>query len=162
MTTVRELMKNKSTRAVLTALESESVHEAMKLMSEENVGALIIVDGEKVVGILTDKDCTRKILLHERSARSTTVSEVMSKNVVFVTSDDVAEACMALMIKEGIAHLPVIDQNALIGVISMGDLARAIISDHESLLDQLQNYISGDRGIVVHPERAAASTRKID
>lgn len=160
MTTIRQLIKTIPSRAVLSVSPTDTVYTAIELMSDEHVGALLVMVDNEVVGIVTERDYARKVILQNRTSRSTPVSEIMSRGVLYVTSEDSAEACMALMVKKQIAHLPVIDDGELVGLISMGDLARVIISDHEILIDQLTNYIGGDRSQLEHPERMSAGEQR--
>jgi CBS domain-containing protein len=112
-------------------------------MSEKGVGAMLVMDGDKLVGIVTERDYARKVILEGRSSKDTTVSEIMSGKVLCVTPDRTVDECMALMTDKRARHLPVIDQKRVVGVVSIGDLVKAMISEQQILIDQLQNYIAG-------------------
>jgi len=159
MTTIKDLLEHIPSREVLSISPSDSVYDAIALMSDQNVGALLVMEGDQIAGIVTERDYARKIILRDRASRTTPVSEIMSEKVFYVTTKDSAEACMALMVLKQVGHLPVLEGGELSGFISMGDLARVIISDHESLIDQLSNYVQGERGVIEHPERKAARER---
>jgi IMP dehydrogenase len=161
MSTIKNLLEHIPVREVLTISPPDSVYDAIALMSKQNVGALPVMQGDQIVGIVTERDYARKIILRNRASRTTQVSEIMSKEVIYVTTKDSAEACMALMVLKQVGHLPVLEDGKLSGFISMGDLARIIISDHENLIDQLTNYVYGDRLTIEHPEREAALERRV-
>ena len=119
------------------------MYEAVKAMADHKIGALLVVDGDKVLGIITERDYARKIALMDRSSRSTKVSEVMSSPVMCVPPSHTSEECMALMTKSRLRHLPVMDDGKLIGLISIGDLVNGIISEQRFIIDQLEQYIAG-------------------
>lgn len=121
----------------------DTVLDSLKLMSEKGVGAMLVMDGDKLVGIVTERDYARKVILEGKSSKDTTVSEIMSGKVLCVTPDRTVDECMALMTDKRARHLPVIDQKRVVGVVSIGDLVKAMISEQQILIDQLQNYIAG-------------------
>ncbi len=118
-----------------------SVLDALKLMAEKRVGALIVLDAGKVVGIMSERDYARKIILQGKTSKETQVSEIMTTTVIYTTPEQTVETCMALMTEKHIRHLPVMVDDRLIGVISIGDLVKTIISDQKALIQQLENYI---------------------
>jgi len=118
-----------------------SVFEALELMAAKHVGALVVLKGGRVVGLISERDYARKIILKGRTSRETPVKEIMTSRVIYVTPDQTIESCMALMTETHIRHLPVMIDERLIGIVSIGDLVKAIISDQKALIEQLENYI---------------------
>ena len=145
MKSAADLLKAKAHQSVFTITPTASVFEAVKLMSEKNIGALLVVEGEEVAGIITERDYARKIILMSRSSKETPVREIMTSAVMYVRPTQTSEECMALMTENRLRHLPVMDGNKLVGLISIGDLVKAIISDQQFTIEQLEHYISGDR-----------------
>ena len=146
MKKVAQILRSKSDPAVHTVAPTASVFDALKLMAEKNIGALLIVEGETIVGMLSERDYARKIALLGRSSKETPVSEVMTYPVMYVGPQQSTEECMALMTENRLRHLPVLDDGKLIGLISIGDLVKDIISEQNFVIEQLQRYISGERG----------------
>ena len=146
MKTAADLLKAKAHQSVFTITPEDSVFDAVKLMSEKNIGALLVTEGEEVVGIITERDYARKIILMSRSSKETLVREIMTSAVMYVHPSQTSEECMMLMTENRLRHLPVMDGNKLIGLISIGDLVKAIISDQQFTIEQLEHYISGERG----------------
>ncbi|MFN3565233.1 MAG: CBS domain-containing protein [Burkholderiaceae bacterium] len=146
MTTVASILKSKRDPAVYTIAPTATVFDALKLMAEKEIGALLVTDGDKVVGIFTERDYARKVALMARTARETLVREVMSSPVMYVRPDQTSEECMALMTEKRQRHLPVMDNGRLVGLISIGDLVKDIISEQQFIIEQLEHYIIGDRG----------------
>ena len=130
---------------VVTIDIDASVFDAVKMMSQHQIGALIVTEGTDgaIAGIITERDYARKIVLMDRSSKSTRVGEIMTKQVLHVRMSDTTEACMALMTEHRMRHLPVIDDGRLVGMVSIGDLVKAIISEQEFTIQQLEHYISG-------------------
>lgn len=119
------------------------VYDALKLMADKDVGALLVIKNEEVVGILSERDYARKVVLKGKTSVTTPVSEIMTKNVIFVEPDQSTDDCMALMTANRFRHLPVLENGELIGIISIGDVVQSIISENELLISQLENYIKG-------------------
>ncbi len=120
-----------------------SVFDAIKLMAEKAVGSLAVMDGGDLKGIVTERDYARKVIIKGRASESTTVSEIMTAEVLVATPDQTVNHCMAMMTKKNIRHLPVVADNTVIGMLSMRDLVQAIISDQQEEIEQLEHYISG-------------------
>ena len=120
--------------------------DAVKLMAEKDVGALLIMEGETIVGMVSERDYARKIVLIGRSSKETPVRDIMTCPVIYVGPQQSTEECMALMTEKRVRHLPVLDNGTLIGLISIGDLVKDIISEQNFVIEQLQYYITGDRG----------------
>jgi CBS domain-containing protein len=145
MKTVRELLRNKGYH-VYSIGPDASVYEALTLMAEKDVGALLVLDNAgQLVGILSERDYARKIVLKGKTSRETPVREIMTEKVVWVRPDQTIEECMALMTNKHIRHLPVMEEGRLLGVISIGDVVKDIISEQEFVIAQLENYITGKR-----------------
>lgn len=120
----------------------QSIYEALALMAEKNIGALVVIDEGQVVGIFSERDYARKVVLRGKSSRETPVREAMTSRVVGVRPERTVEDCMALMTEKRIRHLPVMDGDQIVGVISIGDIVKAVISEKESLIGQLESYIT--------------------
>jgi CBS domain-containing protein len=118
------------------------VLEAIKLMAEKHIGALLVLEGERVAGIVTERDYARKVVLKSRSSADTPVRDIMTAEVMTVGLNDSADRCMQLVTDRRIRHLPVLDGDAVLGVVSIGDLVKAVIEDQQLELDQLQRYIA--------------------
>lgn len=145
MKTVAQILKAKPTQDIFSASPTMTVFDAIKLMSEKNIGALLVTDGDKIVGIFTERDYARKIALKGHSSRSTPVGDIMTSHVMYVRPSQTNEECMALMTDNRIRHLPVMDQGKLIGILSIGDLVKDVICEQKFIIDQLEHYISGSR-----------------
>jgi len=145
MKTVRELLRNKGYH-VWSIGPDATVYEALTLMAEKDVGALLVLDNAgQLAGILSERDYARKIVLKGKTSRETPVREIMTEKVVWVRPDQTIEECMALMTNKHIRHLPVMEEGRLLGVISIGDVVKDIISEQEFVIAQLENYITGKR-----------------
>ena len=142
MVTVAEILKQKG-RNVWTISPESKVIEALKLMAEKEVGALLVVDGPRLVGIMSERDYARKIMLLGKCSLDTPVRDIMTTNVYAVHNDTRAEECMALMTDKRIRHLPVFDKDQLVGVVSIGDIVKTIMSEQKITIGHLQNYIMG-------------------
>jgi CBS domain-containing protein len=145
MKSVAEILRSKPEQTVHTIAPSASVFDAVKLMAEKSIGALLVMEDQKIDGIITERDYARKIVLMGRSSKETPVREIMTSAVMYVRPDQTNEECMALMTDNRVRHLPVIDDGKLIGLISIGDLVKDIISEQKFIIDQLEHYIMGDR-----------------
>ena len=143
MKTVAELLKSKSNRSVFSIAPDASVFDAVKLMAEKNIGALLVIKGEEPVGIFTERDYSRKLVLAGLSSKETPVRDVMTSAVLFVRANQTNEECMALMTENRLRHLPVLDNGKLVGLLSIGDLVKDIISEQQFTIHQLEHYISG-------------------
>jgi CBS domain-containing protein len=146
MKTVGQLLNVKG-HGVWTIAPDATVYEALTLMAEKEVGALVVAEADKVVGILSERDYARKVILKGKFSKDTLVSEVMTPRVIAVHPEQTVEECMALMTDKHIRHLPVLDDDQLVGIVSIGDLVKAIISDQEFLIENLQAYIVGSRTV---------------
>jgi CBS domain-containing protein len=142
MTTVSDILNDKG-HYVFSVRPGDSVFESLKLMADKGIGALLVMDDEKLVGIVTERDYARKVILEGKSSKSSSVDEVMTRRVLCVSPERTVGECMALMTDKRARHLPVVDQKRVIGVVSIGDLVKAVISEQQVLIDQLQHYISG-------------------
>jgi CBS domain-containing protein len=140
MKTVNEILEAKSHK-LLSISPQASVLDALKLMAEKDVGALVVLDGEGLAGIFSERDYARKVILHGKSSKATPVSEIMTHKVVCVRPDQSVEECMALMTDKRIRHLPVLDDRKVIGVISIGDVVKELISEQRFVIEQLEHYI---------------------
>jgi CBS domain-containing protein len=139
--TVRDILMVKG-REVWTVDLEATVFEALSRMAEKEVGALMVMDGAKLVGIISERDYARKIVLLGRTSPNTLVKEIMTSHVVYTHLEQSIEECMALVTEKRIRHLPVIDEGKLVGVISIGDLVKSIISDQKFIIEQLVRYIT--------------------
>ncbi len=146
MKTAADILKSKPHQTIFTITPTASVFDAVKLMAVKDVGALLVMEGEHVAGIFTERDYARKIALMSRSSRDTLVREVMTGAVMYVRPDQTSEECMALMTENRIRHLPVMDGDRLFGLVSIGDLVKDIISEQQFTIQQLEHYITGERG----------------
>ncbi|MFH0990671.1 MAG: CBS domain-containing protein [bacterium] len=144
MTTVRHLLQNKA-EGLWTISPGAMVIDGLKLMAEKNIGALIVVEGEQLAGIFSERDYARKIILKGRFSHDTTVKDIMTSDVVSVKLDQSIEECMMLLSNYRIRHLPVVENEKLIGIISIGDVVKALLTDKESTIKHLENYITGAR-----------------
>lgn len=145
MKTAAHVLKTKSQGTVYTITPEDSMFDAVKLMADKNIGALLVMNGAEVAGIVSERDYMRKCALTSRSSKETLVHEIMTTAVMYVGPDQTTEECMALMTENRVRHLPVMDGRTLLGVISIGDLVKDIISEQKFIIEQLEHYISGDR-----------------
>lgn len=142
MRTVRQLLDAKS--PAIHAIRPEApVLDAIRLMADAHIGAVLVMDGPRLVGILSERDYARKVVLQGRSSAATPVRDIMTSRVLTTTSADTSERCMKMMTEHRIRHLPVIDGDDVVGVVSIGDLVKAVIEDQRVELDSLQRYIAG-------------------
>jgi CBS domain-containing protein len=146
MKSVAHILKSKPDLTVYTIGPTASVFDALKLMAEKSIGALVVTEGEQVVGIITERDYARKVILMARSSKDTPVRDIMTSSVMYVRPDHTSEECMVLMTENRLRHLPVVDSGKLVGLISIGDLVKDIISEQKFIIEQLEHYITGERG----------------
>jgi CBS domain-containing protein len=142
MSDVRQILNGKSGR-ICTIAPNATVFAALQLMADKDIGALIVTEGEKVVGIFSERDYARKIALLGKDSKKVPVRELMTPGVYYVTPTQTVEHCMALMTKKRIRHLPVLDNGKLIGVVSIGDAVKAMLAEQKFLIEQLEQYITG-------------------
>jgi CBS domain-containing protein len=142
MRTVEHILQSKGSETWHVAPD-EYVIDALRLMAQKNIGALVVLEDEKLVGILSERDYARKVVLEDKSSKTTPVRDIMSSKVVTVGPSDTMDSCMELMTRYKIRHLPVMVEDRVAGVISIGDVVKAIISQQEYTIAQLQNYITG-------------------
>ncbi|PKN94315.1 MAG: histidine kinase [Chloroflexi bacterium HGW-Chloroflexi-6] len=143
MTTVHDLMKSKGKQATFSIAANETVYRAIEMMAEKNIGALFVTDEDRIVGICTERDYARKIILKGHDSKTTLVKEIMTEEMITVHLDTSLEQCMALMTNYHIRHLPVVENGHLTGMVSIGDVVRSVIADKENLISDLQDYIEG-------------------
>ena len=143
MTVVAEILKAKADTTVQTISPDATVLEALRAMGDKQIGALLVVQGGSIVGILTERDYARKIALLGRTSADTPVRDVMTRSVMFVHPTQTSEECMQLMTDKRLRHLPVLDGEQLIGMISIGDLVAHIISEQKFIIEQMTHYIGG-------------------
>lgn len=145
MNTVAFILKAKQHQSVLTIAPTATVIDAVRMMAEYNIGGLPVVEGDQIVGIVTERDYARKVALQGRSSEQTLVRDIMTSQVMYVGPTQTNEQCMALMTENRLRHLPVLDEGRLVGLISIGDLVKDIISEQQFVIEQLEHYIRGDR-----------------
>lgn len=145
MTTAADILKSKPNQAIFAIGPRASVYDALQLAADKGVGALLVMEDERVIGIVTERDYARKVALLSRSSKNTAVSEIMTTAVMYVHPKQTNAECMALMTDKRIRHLPVMDDGKLLGLISIGDLVKDIISEQQFIIQQLQHYIAGER-----------------
>jgi CBS domain-containing protein len=142
MQTVNQLLEAKG-REVYAVGPDEPVYEAIRQMAERQVGALLVMDGERLAGIVSERDYARKVILRDRASRTTPVRDIMTAEVVSVAPHETVQACMQLMTRHRIRHLPVVEEGRVVGMLSIGDLVKAVIDDQQQEIEQLQRYIAG-------------------
>jgi CBS domain-containing protein len=142
MKTVAELLRVKPSR-VISVRPEQTVLEAIKILAQENIGAAIVMSGERIAGIISERDYTRKVVLKGRSSDTTKVEEIMTPNVVVVSPRTKTRECMQLMTEKNFRHLPVVEEGRCIGMVSIRDIVSDIIADQDFTIEQLEHYISG-------------------
>jgi CBS domain-containing protein len=140
MKTVQQLLESKRHRLVSVSPET-TVLDALKLMAEKEIGAVLVIEGERLAGIFSERDYARKVVLHGKSSKDTPVREIMTDEVVCVRPEQTIEDCMGLMTDKRVRHLPVIDSKNVVGVISIGDVVKEMLSEQEFVIKQLESYI---------------------
>ena len=141
MKKIKEILDSKG-RDVLSIAPDTSIYEAVTLMAEKGVGALLVMEGDRLVGLLGERDCAWKVMLEDRSPRETNVKQIMTKNILCVEPEQTVEEGMALMTDKRIRHLPVVNGDRVEGIISIGDLVKAIIADQQFVIEQLEHYVT--------------------
>lgn len=145
MKSVAHILRSKKQQSVYTVAPDARVWDALTIMAERGVGALLVAEGDKIVGIISERDYARKVVLRGRSSENTAVREIMSAPVMYVSPEHTNEQCMALMTENRLRHLPVLDKGKLVGLVSIGDLVKDIISEQQFIIEQLEHYIRGER-----------------
>lgn len=143
MKTVADTLRAKASQTVFSISPDTTVFEALTLMEQTQVGALLVIDGQELVGIVTERDYARKMVLKGRSSFVTPVREIMTKDVVTVTPSHSNQTCMELMTQGHLRHLPVLDQGQVVGLLSIGDLVKGVIAEQQHLIEHLEQYIRG-------------------
>jgi CBS domain-containing protein len=141
MKKIKEVLDSKG-RDVLSIAPDTSIYEAVTLMAERGVGALLVMEGDRLVGLVGERDCAWKVILEDRSPRETDVKQIMTKNILCVEPEQTVEEGMALMTDKRIRHLPVVNGDRVEGIISIGDLVKAIIADQQFVIEQLEHYVT--------------------
>nr|WP_199157371.1 CBS domain-containing protein [Pedobacter sp. ASV2] len=142
MKTVKQLLDTKQVQ-IFSVREQISVLDALKVMTEKNISALLVMEGNKLSGIFTERDYARKIILHGKSSKDTLIKEAMTPNPIAIKMTDSIDYCMELMTDKHIRHLPVVENNEVKGMVSIGDVVKFIIADQKQTISQLESYISG-------------------
>ena len=141
MQTIKQLLEKKGNE-IITIEPDSSVYDAIKSMADNHIGSLIVMEKGKLVGIITERDYTRKIILKGKSSASTPVKDIMTKNILCTNPEQTVDEAMALITDKRVRHLPVVENNHVIGIISIGDLVKTIISEQEYIINQLEHYIN--------------------
>jgi CBS domain-containing protein len=142
MRTIEQLLQAKGSD-IWSITPQATAYNALQIMAEKNVGALLVMEKEKVLGIFSERDYARKVILKEKSSKNTSVGELMTREVIYINADSTLEESMALMTAKHIRHLPVLKYNQLIGIVTLGDVVRQIISDQKFAIRELEKYITG-------------------
>jgi CBS domain-containing protein len=142
MTTLRDIIRKKG-GGVFSIAPEASVFEALKMMADQNTGALLVMSGGRVKGILSERDCVRRVDLHGRTAKNTRVEDIMTSKVLYAQVNQTIEECVAIMIDKSIRHLPVFDGDELIGLISVRDALNEMVDQQKFMISQLEHYITG-------------------
>lgn len=143
--TVADILQVKG-RQVWTIAPDATVFEALNIMASKDIGALVVIENERIAGVITERDYARKVILKDKRSKETLVREIMSRTFVFIGPQEDLEVCMALMTNKKVRHLPVMEQERLTGMISIGDVVKGIIDHKEFIIDQLEKFIKGDQG----------------
>ena len=143
MTNVADILRSKPDKTVYRIAPDASVYDALRLMADKNIGAVLVEEQGKIVGILSERDYARKIVLMDRSSKQTAVRDIMTSSVMCARPDQTNEECMKLMTDNRLRHLPVLENGRLLGLVSIGDLVKDIISEQQFTIEQLQHYIQG-------------------
>ena len=144
MTTIKHVLDKKG-RDVRSIHHDASVFDAIKIMAENNIGSLVVLENGRLVGLIAERHYAREIVLRGRTSRGTLVRDIMSKEVICARSDQPVEECMAVMTAKGVRHLPVLERGRLVGIVSIGDMVKSVISDQKFIIEQLEHFIQGAR-----------------
>jgi CBS domain-containing protein len=144
MATIRQVLDKKGHEVFSVGLD-ETVYDSIKKMADKNVGSLVVMEGNKLIGIITERHYARNVVLKGRASPTTPVRDIMETNVVFARPDQSVEECMAIMTEQAVRHLPVIEQGNVVGMISIGDLVKEKIADQTFVIEQLVQFIHGGR-----------------
>ncbi len=142
MKTINDVLRDKG-RSVWTIDADASVLDALKLMADKEIGALMVIESGQLAGVISERDYARKVVLHGKSSRETPVREIMTRKVLYVKPEQTVEECMALMTEKHVRHMPVLDGDQMIGVVSIGDIVKSVISEQQFMISHLENYIRG-------------------
>ena len=142
MTTINDLLRDKPSD-IWTVGPNDSVYDALQLMADKNIGAVLVMDAGRLVGLLSERDYARKLVLENRSSKETKVRDVMTERVAYIAPSTEIEQCLALMTDKRFRHLPVMDNDKLVGLVSIGDLVKGVIAEKEFMIEQLEHYITG-------------------
>ncbi|MBP0622016.1 CBS domain-containing protein [Cupriavidus consociatus] len=143
MKTARQVLESKPTQAIYSIPPTATVYAALQLMAEKGIGALLVIEHGDIMGILSERDYARKVILMQRTSRETLVRDIMTTSVIYVSAGQSTDECMALMTKHRLRHLPVMENEELVGMLSIGDLVKDIISEQQFIIEQLEHYIHG-------------------
>ena len=142
MKTIKDVLRDKG-QAVWTIDVNALVLDALELMAEKEIGALMVMEDARLAGVMSERDYARKVVLLGRSSKDTPVREIMTRKVLYVKPEQTVEECMALMTEKHVRHMPVLDGDSMIGVVSIGDIVKSVISEQQFLISHLENYIRG-------------------
>ena len=140
--TVKELLQNKN-GDVWTISPQASAYEALQFMAEKDIGALLVAENNKLVGVFSERDYARKVTLKGKSSKTAAVRELMTTKVLYVSPDKTVDECMALMTEKHIRHLPVLDAGSLVGIVTIGDVVKSVVADQKFIIQELEKYIAG-------------------
>jgi len=144
MTTVKHVIDQKGHHVHFIHPDA-SVFDALKMMAENNIGSLVVLEGGKLVGVITERHYAREIVLKGRTSPGTLVRDIMSTKVIYARPDQSVEECMAVMTARAVRHLPVLEGGRLVGIVSIGDMVKSVIDDQKFMIEQLEHFIHGDR-----------------
>ena len=144
MTTVKHVLDQKGHHVHFVRPDA-SVFDALKMMAENNIGSLVVLEAGKLVGVITERHYAREIVLKGRTSPGTLVRDIMSTKVIYARPDQSVEECMAVMTAKAVRHLPVLERGRLVGIVSIGDMVKSVISDQKFIIEQLEHFIHGDR-----------------
>lgn len=145
MLTVKDMLDAKG-REVWSIAPDATVHDAVALMEEKQVGALTVLDGDRLAGIISERDCARKVILQDKSSREMKVADIMTEELISVSEDSSVDECMAQMASNKIRHLPVVEGSKLIGIVAVGDVMKFTIREQSSVIEELESYVKDEEG----------------